>query len=86
MGEDVVRIPGLLQRGQPFLGNSLIVSHTGWPVAGPASLDREEMIVAEIDLAEARANRNLTDFNERLRDRRTDMYGEMLGSAATPGY
>jgi predicted amidohydrolase len=75
-----------IERGQPFLGNSLIVSHTGWPVAGPASLDREEMIVAEIDLAEARANRNLTDFNERLRDRRTDMYGEMLGSAATPGY
>ena len=75
-----------IERGQPFLGNSLIVSHTGWPVAGPASLDREEMIVAEIDLAEARLNRNLTDFNERLRDRRTDMYGEMLGSAATPGY
>ncbi len=75
-----------IERGQPFLGNSLIVSHTGWPVAGPASLDREEMIVADIDLAEARLNRNLTDFNERLRDRRTDMYGEMLGSTATPGY
>jgi predicted amidohydrolase len=75
-----------VERGQPFLGNSLIVSHTGWPIAGPASLDREEMIVAEIDLADARRNRNLTDFNERLRDRRTDMYGEMLGSTATPGY
>lgn len=75
-----------VERGQPFLGNSLIVSHTGWPIAGPASLDREEMLVAEIDLADARRNRNLTDFNERLRDRRTDVYGEMLGSAATPGY
>ncbi len=75
-----------VERGQPFLGNSLIVSHTGWPLAGPASLDREEMIVAEIDLADARRNRNLTDFNEQLRDRRTDLYGEMLGSAATPGY
>ena len=75
-----------VERGQPFLGNSMIVSHTGWPLAGPASLDREEMIVAEIDLADARRNRNLTDFNERLRDRRTDMYGEMLGSAAMPRY
>ncbi len=75
-----------VERGQPFLGNSLIVSHTGWPLAGPASLDREEMITADIDLAEARRNRNLTEFNERLRDRRTDMYGEMLGSTAIPGY
>ena len=75
-----------VERGQPFLGNSLIVSHTGWPLAGPASLDREEMLVADIDLADARRNRNLTEFNERLRDRRTDMYGEMLGSAAIPGY
>jgi N-carbamoylputrescine amidase len=75
-----------IERGQPFLGNSLIVSHTGWPLAGPASLDREEMLLADIDLAEARRHRHLTDFNERLRDRRTDMYGEMLGSAAIPGY
>jgi len=75
-----------VERGQPFLGKSLIVSYTGWPLAGPASLDREEMLVADIDLADARRNRNLTEFNERLRDRRTDMYGEMLGSAAIPGY
>ena len=33
-----------IERGQPFLGNSMIVSHTGWPLAGPASFDREEMI------------------------------------------
>jgi N-carbamoylputrescine amidase len=75
-----------VERGQPFLGNSVIVSHTGWPLAGPASLDREEMLIADIDLADARRNRNLTEFNERLRDRRTDMYAEMLGSAAMPGY
>jgi len=75
-----------VERGQPFLGNSVIVSHTGWPLAGPASLDREEMLIADIDLADARRNRNLTDFNERLRDRRTDLYGEMLGSTAIPGY
>lgn len=75
-----------VERGQPFLGNSLIVSHTGWALAGPASLDKEEMIVADLDLADARRNRHLTEFNERLRDRRTDLYGEMLGAKAQPGY
>lgn len=75
-----------VERGQPFLGNSLIVSHTGWALAGPASLDREEMIVAELDLADARRNRHLTPHNERLRDRRTDLYGEMLGAAGKPDY
>ena len=25
-----------VERGQPFEGQSLLVSHTGWPVAGPA--------------------------------------------------
>lgn len=75
-----------VERGQPFLGNSLIVSHTGWALAGPASLDKEEIIVADIDFADARRNRHLTEFNERLRDRRTDLYGEMLGARAKPGY
>src|SRR6478609_954897 len=42
------------ERGQPFLGRSLICSYTGWPVAGPASADREEMLVAEINLSDAR--------------------------------
>jgi predicted amidohydrolase len=68
--------------GQSFLGSSLIVSHTGWPIAGPASVDREELLIADIDLKQARANRHLTEYNERLRDRRTDLYGEMLGADA----
>lgn len=75
-----------VERGQPFLGNSLIVSHTGWALAGPASLDKEEIIVADLDFADARRNRHLTEFNERLRDRRTDLYGEMLGASARPAW
>jgi len=75
-----------IERGQPFLGNSLIVSHAGWPLAGPASFDREEMIVADMNLADARRKRNLNEFNQLLRDRRTDVYGEMLGAAAKPGW
>jgi len=75
-----------VERGQPFEGQSLIVSYTGWPVAGPASRDLEEIVVAEIDLGEARRKRNWKAFNQVLRDRRTDVYGEMLGSGAKPGW
>lgn len=74
------------ERGQPFIGQSLIVGHTGWPVAGPASVDKEEVLIAEINLAEARRKRNWNDFNQVLRDRRTDVYDRMLGSNSKPGW
>ncbi|AYD04795.1 hydratase (plasmid) [Neorhizobium sp. NCHU2750] len=74
------------ERGQPFIGQSLIVAQTGWPVAGPASADKEEILIAEINLADARRKRNWNDFNQVLRDRRRDVYDEMLGSAHTPGW
>lgn len=74
------------ERGQPFEGQSLIVSYSGWPVAGPASRDREEIILAEIDLGEARRKRNWNAFNQVLRDRRTDIYAEMLGSSHPRGW
>jgi len=74
------------ERGQPFLGNSIIVSQAGWPLAGPASFDGEEMLVADMNLSDARRKRNLNEFNQLLRDRRTDVYGEMLGSQARRGW
>lgn len=74
------------ERGQPFIGQSLIVSQTGWPVAGPASSDKEEVLIAEINLAEARRKRNWNDFNQVLRDRRTDVYDRMLGTGYKPGW
>ena len=74
------------ERGQPFIGQSLIVSHTGWPVAGPASPTEEEIIVARVNLADARRKRNWNAFNQVLRDRRTDLYDEMLGSEHRPGW
>ena len=58
------------ERGQPFEGQSLIVSYTGWPVAGPASRDSEEIVLAEVNLSEARRKRNWNAFNQVLRDRR----------------
>lgn len=71
------------ERGQPFIGRSLIAGHTGWAVAGPASAREEEIIVAEINLAAARRGRNWNAFNQVLRDRRRDLYGEMLGAETT---
>lgn len=75
-----------VERGQPFLGNSLIVSHTGWPLAGPASADGEELLIADLNLANARRKRSLNEFNQLLRDRRTDVYDEMLGAGVRPGW
>jgi predicted amidohydrolase len=63
-----------VERGQPFLGCSLIVSAEGWPLAGPASPDREEILYADLNLAEARRGRSLNSFNHILRDRRPDIY------------
>lgn len=75
-----------IERGQAFIGQSLIVSHTGWPIGGPASPDKEEIIYARANLADARRKRNWNEYNQVLRDRRTDVYGEMLGAQASPGW
>ncbi len=75
-----------IERGQPFEGQSLIVSYTGWPVAGPASRDREDILIAEVNLGEARRKRNWNAFNQILRDRRIDIYDEMLGSGVKRGW
>jgi N-carbamoylputrescine amidase len=63
------------ERGQPFLGRSIIVDSQGWPAAGPASATEEEVLIATVNLADARRNRQLNAFNHVLRDRRSDVYG-----------
>ena len=72
-----------VERGQPFIGQSLIVSYTGWPAAGPASASDEEILYAEVNLADARRGRTWNAYNQVLRDRRIDVYDEMLGAKAT---
>jgi N-carbamoylputrescine amidase len=69
-----------IERDQSFLGSSLIVSHTGFPIAGPASATKEEIIYAEVNVSDARRKRVLNSFNQPLRDRRIDLYDEMLGA------
>ena len=67
-----------IERGQPFLGRSLIVGPDGWPLAGPASPDREEMLLAEIDFNTARQLRALNANNHVLNDRRPQVYAQVL--------
>jgi predicted amidohydrolase len=71
------------ERGQLFIGQSIIVSHTGWPLAGPASSDKEETLYANIDLAAARKSRTWNEFNNPLLNRRPDAYVPQV-SASSP--
>lgn len=66
-----------VERGQAFLGRSLILGPSGWPLAGPASADREEILLARADLAEAAERRQLNARNHLFGDRRPDVYGAM---------
>jgi N-carbamoylputrescine amidase len=75
-----------VERGQSFIGQSVITAHTGWLAAGPASADGEEIIMAGCNLADARRKRTLNEFNQVMRDRRKDVYGEMLGASAIPNW
>ncbi|NMK48796.1 nitrilase family protein [Achromobacter sp. Bel] len=72
------------ERGQPFVGRSLIVGSQGWTAAGPASVDQEEVLLAPIDVKASRRARQLNDFNHVLRDRRCDLYDEQLGAGDAP--
>lgn len=63
------------ERGQTFIGQSLIVGAQGWPLAGPATADCEEILMARINLKQSRQARHLNPFNDVLRDRRDDVYG-----------
>lgn len=74
------------ERGQPFIGQSLIVNNEGWPVAGPAGKSETTILKAECNLADARRGRTLNAFNQLMRDRRDDIYAEMLGAEAKPGW
>jgi predicted amidohydrolase len=68
------------ERGVQFEGRSLIVGHTGWPIAGPDSHDREGIIVGDLDLIRAQSDRDWTASNNILGDRRTDLYANLIRS------
>ena len=71
-----------VERGVAFLGNSCICGPAGF-IKGPASHDKEETLIAEINLMDAR-RKVWTPFNHIVRDRRIDLYDEILGYDGEP--
>jgi predicted amidohydrolase len=69
-----------VERGQPFIGQSLIVGPRGWILAGPASKDKKEILYADINIKETRSSRQWSSLTHILRDRRGDVYDPLLGS------
>lgn len=64
-----------VERGQPFIGASLIIGPTGRTVAGPAGYDTEEILSATISLGDLKTSRTLSELNDVINDRRPDVYG-----------
>jgi predicted amidohydrolase len=71
------------ERGTTFLGASIIVGADGWPLAGPASKDQPELLMATIDLDDVEAARQRTPRNHLITDRRPDAYRVTSRDAVT---
>ena len=75
-----------VERGVTFLGRSQIVDPSG-KVLAEASSGHEEIIYAEVDLAIAREKRVMLGgggWTDVLRDRRPQMYGELVRTTGNP--
>lgn len=64
-----------VERGQPFIGQSLVIGPKGWTLAGPAPKDKEQILITEIDLDQVAKSRELNEHNNVLGDRRPDVFG-----------
>ncbi|MDP9325809.1 MAG: hydratase [Candidatus Dormibacteraeota bacterium] len=62
------------EREVSFIGASIIVGWDGWPLAGPAARDQEELLVAEMHLAEATRKRQRNPRNHGIADRQPAQY------------
>ena len=61
-----------VERGQDWIGGSVIIDADGYPLASPSTA-RRACIIADVDLAESRVKR-INAHNDVLGDRRTDLY------------
>ncbi len=62
------------ERGQPFLGKSVITAPSGQLAAGPASDTEPEILYAPYDGEEGRRRRRWNAYNDPVEDRRPDTY------------
>jgi N-carbamoylputrescine amidase len=67
------------ERGAGFMGNSLIAGTNGWPIDRIAGPDEDTIIYADVDLTGSRTAPIWNQLNDLHRDRRTDLYDQMLG-------
>jgi predicted amidohydrolase len=67
------------ERGAGFMGNSLIAGTSGWPIDRIAGPDEDTILYADVDLVAARTAPIWNQLNDLHRDRRTDLYDQMLG-------
>ena len=67
------------ERDARYLGCSLIAGTNGWPIGKVASANRQEILFADIDLSSARSAPIWNSLNDLQRDRRVDLYDQMLG-------
>lgn len=62
------------ERGVGWVQGSVIVDADGYPLAGPAELGGEQILLATLNLGEAR-NKRISARNDLHRDRRLGLYG-----------
>jgi predicted amidohydrolase len=62
------------ERGVSWVQGSVIVDADGYPLAGPAEQGGEQILLATLNLAEAR-NKRISEGNDLHRDRRPSLYG-----------
>lgn len=72
------------ERDSRYLGCSLIAGTNGWPIGKVASTNRQEILLADIDLSCARSAPIWNSLNDLQRDRRIDLYDQTLGYARHP--
>jgi predicted amidohydrolase len=67
------------ERSSGFMGNSLIAGTDGWPIGRIAGPDEDTILYADIDVVQARTAPIWNQLNDLFRDRRTDLYDQLLG-------
>ncbi|SEG82620.1 Predicted amidohydrolase [Actinacidiphila yanglinensis] len=67
------------ERGGTFLGCSVITGVNGWPSAGVADAEKEEILYADVDVVASRSAVVWSELNDLPRDRRVDLYDPLLG-------
>lgn len=73
------------ERGQEFIGQSVVVGPTGWPLVDPASRRTPHTLVATTALRSGRALRHWNRFNDPVADRRPEVYTRSLESGYEVG-